>query len=155
MDATPCQGRSLSATLCDVNHNNPLPVTQEQFFDRRLESVPAARGFAARVLAIWGVQECVEDVLLCVSELATNALRYGVPAGRGFLVRLTVPDGVLRVEVHDSGDGRPEVRHPSEDEEVGRGLMLVGEVADKWGVGERWPGKIVWCEFTIGSLEMR
>jgi anti-sigma regulatory factor (Ser/Thr protein kinase) len=138
-----------------VNHNDPLPVTREQFFDRRLESVPAARGFTARVLAIWGVQEHLEEVLLCVSELTTNALRHGVPPGRGFLVRLVVLDGVLRVEVHDSGDGRPEVCHPSGEEECGRGLMLVGEVADKWGVGESWPGKNVWCDFTIVSLNKR
>jgi len=128
---------------------------QEQFFDRRLDSVPAARAFAARVLATWGVRGGVERVLLCVSELTTNALRHGAPPGRGFLVRLAVLGAVLRVEVHDSGDGLPVECHPSVEEESGRGLMLVGGIADKWGVGERQPGKIVWCEFSIGSLNMR
>jgi anti-sigma regulatory factor (Ser/Thr protein kinase) len=90
-------------------------------------------------------------VLLCVSELATNALVHGVPPGRGFLLRL-VPydeDGGVRVEVHDSGDGVPalprqDVQEPGEG---GRGLLLVSELADKWGVEARHPGKIVWCEF--------
>jgi two-component sensor histidine kinase len=94
-------------------------------------------------------------VLLCVSELATNALVHGVPPGRGFLLRL-VPydeDGGVRIEVHDSGDGVPvlprqDVQEPCEG---GRGLLLVSELADKWGVGARCPGKIVWCEFEGGG----
>jgi hypothetical protein len=34
-------------------------------------------------------------------------------------------------------------------DESGRGLLLVEALSDKWGVGERVPGKIVWCEFSI------
>lgn len=56
-------------------------------------------------------------------------------------------DGVLRIDVHDSGDGWPRLRVP--DGESGRGLLLVEVLADKWGVGERDPGKIAWCEFGI------
>ncbi|GAA3958776.1 hypothetical protein GCM10022384_09580 [Streptomyces marokkonensis] len=90
-------------------------------------------------------------MVLCVSELATNALVHGVPPGRGFLVRLLPCGDGVRVEVHDSGDGVPavpqtDVREPGEG---GRGLLLVSELADKWGVGERAPGKIVWCEVGI------
>jgi hypothetical protein len=32
-------------------------------------------------------------------------------------------------------------------DEGGRGLLLVAALSDKWGVGERDPGKAVWCEF--------
>ncbi len=96
-----------------------------------------------------------DDVLLCVSELATNALVHGGPPDRGFLLRM-VPYGEgagdcgVRVEVHDSGGGVPAVPEAgdmSEPGESGRGLLLVSELADKWGVGERDPGKVVWCEF--------
>lgn len=31
-------------------------------------------------------------------------------------------------------------------DEGGRGLLLVSELADKWGVTEREPGKVVWFE---------
>ncbi len=94
--------------------------------------------------------ERADDVLLCVSELATNALVHGVPPGRGFLLRLLPYDGGgLRVEVHDSGDGVPAVPQPDAGEpgEGGRGLLLVAELADRWGVSGRSPGKVVWCEF--------
>ncbi|AEN12575.1 MULTISPECIES: ATP-binding protein [unclassified Streptomyces] len=93
----------------------------------------------------------VDDVLLCVTELATNALVHGVPPGRGFKVGITWGEG-LRIEVHDSGGGR--VRPAADlfpDAEGGRGLVLVGALADAWGVGERDPGKIVWCEFAASA----
>lgn len=106
-----------------------LPFPRERFFRRERRSVPAARAFTRR-------------------RPATNALLHGVPPGRGFVLRL-LPyggDGGLRVEVHDSGDGVPDAGTGVAGE-GGRGLLLVGELADKWGVGERHPGKVVWCEF--------
>jgi hypothetical protein len=50
------------------------------------------------------------------------------------------------VEVHDSGGGVPAVPQPGAGEPGGRGLLLLAELADKWGVGGRSPGKVVWCE---------
>jgi anti-sigma regulatory factor (Ser/Thr protein kinase) len=129
---------------------------RERFYRRERRSVPAAREFARVALAEWGCASRADDVLLCVSELATNALLHGVPPGRGFLLRLSRHvGGVVRVEVHDSGAGRPrlptqpdESRAPGpEERECGRGLLLVDALADKWDVGERMPGKVVWCEF--------
>ncbi|NUK04215.1 ATP-binding protein [Streptomyces lunaelactis] len=126
------------------------PSLREQFYRRERRSVPAARAFVRETIADWGLGARADDVLLCVSELATNALVHGVPPGRGYRLRLWLyGDGLLRVEVHDSGDGQPSVREP--DGESGRGLMLVDALADKWGVGERDPGKIVWCEFGATS----
>jgi anti-sigma regulatory factor (Ser/Thr protein kinase) len=122
----------------------------EKFFRRERRSVPAARHFARAFLAEWGLDgtERGGDVLLCVSELATNALVHGVPAGRQFRVFLRYDGHVLRVEVHDSGGGVPRVdAHPDDTEEGGRGLLLVTALADKWGVGERELGKVVWAEF--------
>ncbi|WP_425588549.1 ATP-binding protein [Streptomyces venetus] len=125
---------------------------RQRFYRRERQSVPAARAFVQEALRDWRGYGRADDVLLCVSELATNALVHGVPPGRGFLLRL-VPygeGGGVRVEVHDSGDGGAPVlpqRDDGEPREGGRGLLLVSELADKWGVEERCPGKIVWCEF--------
>lgn len=115
--------------------------------------MPLVRQFVRQALVDWAYDARAGDVLLCVSELATNALRHGVPPGRGFRIHLYLDptDGLLRVEVHDSGEG--EVRLGDEgaapDAEGGRGLLLVAALADKWGVGERNPGKVVWCEFEV------
>jgi anti-sigma regulatory factor (Ser/Thr protein kinase) len=127
---------------------------RERFYRRERQSVPAAREFARRALADWGVGERAYDILLCVSELTTNALVHGVPPGRGFLLRLLpCGDGAVRVEVHDSGGGVPAIGREADRavSEGGRGLLLVEALADAWDVGERDPGKVVWCEF--GRLE--
>ncbi|MGY5124630.1 ATP-binding protein [Streptomyces nigrescens] len=119
-------------------------------YRRERRSVPLAREFARTALADWDLERRADDVLLCVSELATNALLHGVPPGREYrLCLLLGEDGLLRVEVHDSGDGEPRIPMPGYGGagESGRGLLLVSALADKWGVGERNPGKIVWCEW--------
>ncbi|WP_374227401.1 ATP-binding protein [Streptomyces sp. AC512_CC834] len=130
-----------------MNSETPPSSPRERFYRRERQSVPAARVFAREVLADWGVRGRADDVVLCVSELATNALVHGVPPGRGFLLRLLSCGDGVRVEVHDSGDGVPAVPlDPGESDEGGRGLLLVSELADKWGVAEREPGKVVWFE---------
>lgn len=104
-------------------------------------------------LVDWACGARADDVLLCVSELVTNAVLHGVPPGRGFRLHLYLEpaDGILRIEVHDSGDGEVRLADSWADsgEEGGRGLRLVAAFADKWGVGERSPGKVVWCEFEV------
>ncbi|MFE7358255.1 ATP-binding protein [Streptomyces sp. NPDC057543] len=130
-----------------MNETMQLSLLRERFYRREHRSVPAAREFVRGAVTDWGFGARLDDVLLCVSELATNALVHGVPPGRGYRVRLLLGEGgvSLRVEVHDSGGGKPGVQEP--DGESGRGLLLVAAVADRWGVGERNPGKVVWCEF--------
>ncbi|MEV0640295.1 ATP-binding protein [Streptomyces sp. NPDC050619] len=131
-----------------MNAEPQHPYQREAFYRRDRRSVRLAREFTRKTLADWSVTARCDDVLLCVSELATNALLHGVPPGRGFRLRLALhTDRVLRVEVHDSGPG--EVRTPDAppESEHGRGLLLVAALADKWGVGERHPGKSMWCEF--------
>ncbi|MET8638966.1 ATP-binding protein [Streptomyces sp. NPDC004096] len=130
-----------------MNETIQLPPLRERFFRRERRSVPAARRFAQETLTGWSLAEAgrSDDILLCVSELATNALLHGVPPGRHFRLFLRYDGALLRVEVHDSGPGVPRVL--DEAGEGGRGLLLVAALADKWGVGERELGKVVWCEF--------
>ncbi|MCB5178975.1 ATP-binding protein [Streptomyces sp. SMC 277] len=116
---------------------------RERLFPRSRQSVHAARHFSAETLDVWGVTWRRDDMLLCVSELATNALRHGVPPGRGYRVRLLAYEGGVRIEVHDSGPGLSRTRITAE----GMGLRVVAATADRWGVLPRWPGKVVHCEF--------
>ncbi|WP_327326287.1 ATP-binding protein [Streptomyces sp. NBC_01210] len=133
-----------------MNDEPQLPYFREAFYRRDRRSVSAAREFTRQALTDWATADRADDVLLCVSELATNALMHGVPPGRGFRLHLFLhADGVLRVELHDSGDGCVRLSPPHPDDEGGRGLLLVAALADKWGVGERSPGKTVWCEFAL------
>ncbi|MFE1910539.1 ATP-binding protein [Streptomyces anandii] len=127
--------------------NEETPPVRERLYRRERQSVPAAREFARQALSDWAVPAPPhDDILLCVSELTTNALLHGAPPGRGFRLRLLPGRDTLRVEVHDSGPGTPSPTTPTD--ESGRGLLLVTALSAKWGVGQRDPGKYVWCEFT-------
>lgn len=140
-----------------MNDDPRLPCYREAFFRRESRSVPAAREFTSRALSDWDAQDRADDTLLCVSELATNALVHGVPPGRGFRLHLYLECGgtVLRVEVHDSGPGPARVREcgAAPEDDGGRGLLLVSMLAAKWGVEERNPGKTVWCEIILDRRE--
>jgi len=132
-----------------VNETTRLPLLRERFFRRERRSAQAARRCTAEALAGWGLADTprADDVLLCVSELVTNALLHGVPPGRQLRLLLRFDGHALVVEVHDSGPGVPHVVY--DGDEGGRGLLLVSALSDGWGVRDREPGKAVWCEFVV------
>ncbi len=99
----------------------------------------------------WGIAERLDDIRLCVSELATNAVLHGVPPGREFCLRLVLDVPFLRVEVVDSGDGQPQVLDQGVEDTGGRGLFLASTLSDDFGVTSHVPGKTVWVVFKTGS----
>ena len=107
-----------------------------------------ARRATRDVLRRWELPALVDRVVLVVSELVTNSVRYGRPPLRLDLRRLR---GCIRVDVHDTVPeepvlhGRPGV---ADDRESGRGLLIVSAVADDVGV-EQVPGdgKHVYASF--------
>ncbi|MGW7366005.1 ATP-binding protein [Streptomyces sp. NPDC054841] len=126
-----------------------MTETTQRFFDARPESIGQAREFTTDALAGWGFQDRSEDIRLCVSELATNALVHGTVADHGFLVKLDADEEVVRLEVHDSRRQHPQARQAADTDLSGRGLTLVGMLADGWGVQDTDTpfGKIVWSYF--------
>src|SRR5205085_6933143 len=88
-----------------------------------------ARRFVARTLESWDQSDLAERALLAVSELVTNAFLYG----EGDIVLVVTLGVVLRVEVRDGGSGLPAQRNYSPTSTTGRGLHLVGHMADRWG----------------------
>lgn len=90
----------------------------------------------ADLLHTYGAEFLVDDAVVIVTELAGNAALH---AGTAFEVRGQLTDHVFRIEVGDSGAGRPIV-------DGGLGLRLVGQLASRWGVSSEPPGKVVWAE---------
>ena len=118
------------------------PVTA-QVFAGDAAQVREARRFLAGVL---GGCPATDDALLCVSELATNAVlhsRSRRPGGR-FTVRATVQPGSVRVEVAD--EGGPWGHEGDGDGQSGRGLPIVSERASRWGREEGAGRRTVWFE---------
>ncbi|WP_334665074.1 ATP-binding protein [Streptomyces cyaneofuscatus] len=124
-----------------------MSSSQLRRFPRRRTSVGASRDFVVHVLREWQLTDLIDDIELCASELATNALLHGVPPGREFAVRLDLTDDLVRLEVRDSGDGRPEIQHVDESNCSGRGLFLVGKLAVDFGIDQHVVGKTVWAAF--------
>jgi anti-sigma regulatory factor (Ser/Thr protein kinase) len=91
----------------------------------------------------WELPRLVETAELLVTELATNALRYGK-----FPIELQVLllDDTVTFAVADSDPPLPRFRRSSYDDEGGRGLQLVATMASRWGARATSAGKVVWCE---------
>ncbi|MEU1291041.1 ATP-binding protein [Streptomyces sp. NPDC005840] len=128
-----------------------MPLSRQRRFPRSRASVRDARDFVIQVLTEWGTRDRLDDIRLCASELATNALLHGVPTGREYSVTVSWDDKVIRLSVRDSGGGTPAPRDPGSEECTGRGLLLVRAVADDLGVTEHTVGKSVWACFTTSS----
>ncbi|MFJ8489677.1 ATP-binding protein [Streptomyces sp. NPDC094038] len=110
-----------------------------------------ARLLAVEQLRSWGLP--MDAAAQVVAELAANAVTHGRVSGRDFRVAMYVIGGTLRIEVTDTrGDRRPEVRRTGTRSalECGRGLLIVGALAVRWGVasGPR-PRKTVWAEIDV------
>lgn len=105
-----------------------------------------ARSFTRDALSAWGLDDLLDDAVLIVSELTTNAERYGrackAPArdrftGQGerneeITLTLMVQADVVTIEVEDNSPHAPVEQAADEDSISGRGLHLVSATADSW-----------------------
>jgi serine phosphatase RsbU (regulator of sigma subunit) len=107
-----------------------------------LTSARRARMLIRRPLKRWGLAELIPSTELLVSELVTNAVRYA----QGKIGLRLIREGGLVCEVLDDSAALPRLRHPGADDERGRGLQVVSQVAQRWGARRSQSGKVVWCE---------
>ncbi|GAA3441656.1 ATP-binding protein [Planomonospora venezuelensis] len=110
-------------------------------------SVREARSLVRRRLAEWGAESLIDDCVLVVSELVTNAIRH---AGAACALRLGGGEGHVHGELFDPGAGAPRMRGAGPEATGGRGLQIVDALTADWGV--TWPpsgGKIIW--FVLGA----
>lgn len=105
-------------------------------------AVAEAREWTTRQLATWGLDELLFTTELIVSELVTNAIRYGRPPSELRLIR----HNVLVCEVTDSSSTQPRLRRARTTDEGGRGLFLVAQLATRWGCRHGQNCKTIWSE---------
>ncbi|MFF1842245.1 SpoIIE family protein phosphatase [Streptomyces sp. NPDC058232] len=112
--------------------------------------VPRVRASVSEQLTTWGLEELDFTTELVVSELVTNAIRYGLPP---IQLRL-IHDRTLMCEVSDAGNTTPHLRRARVFDEGGRGLFLVAQLAEHWGTRHARHGKTVWAECAPGTPKL-
>lgn len=108
-------------------------------------SVGDARRFVGAALVALDAVAVSEVAALLTSELVTNAV---VHAGGPLRVSVRGHAGTVRIAVVDSSTARPNRRQATDSAVTGRGLSLVTELAERWGVEPlaEGRGKEVWFE---------
>nr|WP_285569094.1 SpoIIE family protein phosphatase [Streptomyces sp. RTGN2] len=112
-------------------------------------AVAGVRKEAIRWLTDRGLDEEGFVTELILSELVTNAIRYG---SEPISVRLLY-DRALICEVSDCSSTSPHLRYAATTDEGGRGLFLVAQFAERWGTRYTERGKVIWSEQSLDGPE--
>ncbi|MGW2540089.1 SpoIIE family protein phosphatase [Kitasatospora sp. NPDC001574] len=98
-------------------------------------------------LARWGLDDISFATELVVSELVTNAIRYGKAPVR---LRLIL-QSALTCETFDASSTAPHMRRARTFDEGGRGLQIVAQLTERWGTRHTRDGKAIWAEQSVRS----
>jgi serine phosphatase RsbU (regulator of sigma subunit)/anti-sigma regulatory factor (Ser/Thr protein kinase) len=109
-------------------------------------AVASVRTACVRQLETWGLDEIAFTTELILSELVTNAIRYGAEPVR---LRLLYDRDSLICEVADGSSTSPHLRRAATTDEGGRGLFLVAQFARRWGTRYTARGKVIWTEQSL------
>ncbi|MFJ5925988.1 SpoIIE family protein phosphatase [Kitasatospora sp. NPDC092948] len=109
--------------------------------------VRTARRLAEHQLAAWELEGLEFTTELIVSELVTNAIRYGEPPIR---LRMIHDQGLI-CEVSDNSASSPHMRRAKSTDEGGRGLFIIGHLAQRWGTRSGRHGKTIWAQQDLSS----
>ncbi|MFF7163771.1 SpoIIE family protein phosphatase [Streptomyces sp. NPDC008086] len=110
--------------------------------------VAGIRAQVAHRLEEWGLEELAFSTELVISELVTNAIRYGTEPRQLRILR----DGTsLICEVADGSSTSPHLRRAADTDEGGRGLFLVAQFTQRWGTRYVPRGKVIWTEQSLNS----
>jgi hypothetical protein len=137
VDVPPVAGRQCRITLA------PVP-----------QSTRTARDFTIATLHGWSLDDLIQDSVMVVSELVTNAIRHGTACSEGDAGDARVElswwyqAGRLTCTITDGSVKQPVLEPADRDAESGRGLQVVQALAIDWGwTALRTGGKSVWAAF--------
>ncbi|MFI1167609.1 SpoIIE family protein phosphatase [Streptomyces sp. NPDC020801] len=111
--------------------------------------VATARTLIRQQLVNWSLEELDFSTELLVSELVTNAIRYGVDP----ITLRVIRERTLVCEVSDGSSTAPYLRYAYATDEGGRGLFLVAQFARRWGTRHMAHGKTIWAEQSLPSRD--
>jgi anti-sigma regulatory factor (Ser/Thr protein kinase) len=108
-----------------------------------------ARAWTREILWEWRAAELAHTAELVASELVTNSVTHSAgPGGTVIRLILTLDQGELAILVRDDHPGVPMAGQPGEDDEGGRGLLIVEQLSDRCGwysLQGAEPAKVTWA----------
>jgi anti-sigma regulatory factor (Ser/Thr protein kinase) len=110
-------------------------------------SAHRARALVTAQLAAWGMDHHAEDAVLLASELVTNACIH--TGNRTCHLVLACGGTALRISVVDASRTLPCLITTGPNDDNGRGLHVVQDLAARWGATYTATGKTVWCELRL------
>jgi anti-sigma regulatory factor (Ser/Thr protein kinase) len=122
-------------------------MIRERVFPNTLASVTEARHFVQDIVGDLP-RARTEEIAVMVSELTTNSVSH---AASDFTITIRRSIDEIYIGVSDMGPGEPAMRSPRPTEPTGRGLQIVRELADRWGVipAPNASGKTVWFSIDL------
>ncbi|WP_248964605.1 ATP-binding protein [Sphaerisporangium perillae] len=146
-----------------VRHGGALPADGwSRGFPGEEASVPAARAWVRELLATRIAATALDDVLLLLSEVVTNAVAHsdsGCVVDGLVTVRVARVSEAVHVEVTDAGSATcaPVARVAEPDSDGGRGLWLVNQIATAWGSScpDGGAGRSVWFQVSLAFSDDR
>ncbi len=141
-------------------HNSARCRSASWYASWRHAAIDTSAGIARRetrsTLAAWQLAAVADAAELCVSELVTNAITHAQHPAATFQLDLLRDGDRLLVAVSDAdGSAVPQQCDAEDDDEHGRGLMIVRALSAAWGVehSRNSLGKTVWCELETTAPE--
>ncbi|MGZ3103457.1 ATP-binding protein [Streptomyces sp. H72] len=129
-----------------------------QTFPCEPSTAETGRRLVRDALGVWHLDDLADVAALIMSELIANAVRH--TSCRSIRLVVGRPSATrIRVGVVDRAPSRlPVLRPAGEDEESGRGLLLIDGLADRWGYDLHGPprrpwGKAVWAELSVRGVQ--
>lgn len=116
------------------------------------EAVRAARRWTRETLEDWQLAEPTSTIEQLVSELLANSVEHALTMFVGICLFVTARAVLIEVSDHDAAR-LPTLKSPGLDGTSGRGLMIVEELSDRWGVQVDDHGKTVWCEVAVSRAD--
>ncbi|WBB64145.1 SpoIIE family protein phosphatase [Streptomyces sp. WMMC500] len=118
-----------------------VPQTEQQ-------RISDARHQLRGMLYDWATADQIDAAELALSEMIANVMMH-TDSTANVMADVTGPPGrrLLRMTIADADGNLPHRRHPGEMASSGRGVLLLQELCDGWGVEPRGDGKAIWAEF--------
>jgi len=140
---------SVYDTLADAlaaASTDPVPQRVHRFLEPTVAAPRVAREMATHAWWDWNLPGGPSSAQILASELVTNGVRH---ARTPLSFSMTLRDGRIRLSVQDWAAIPVRLRSPTESDLQGRGLIVVGAIAARWGSVPLGDGKVVWAELAV------